>query len=63
MFCSKAQGKINTLKRGAPFLNIEKSKLIIYAFINSQFRYCPLTWMFHTLSHVDARLKFAIYCD
>ena len=48
MFYSEAQGKINTLKRGAPFLNIEKSTLIMNAF---------------TLSHVDTRLKFAIYCD
>ena len=64
MFCSKAQEKINALKRGAPFMNIEKSKLIRNGFINSQFRYCPLTRMFHSRSHVVLNIsKFAIYCD
>ena len=43
----KARAKISALGRLAPFMNIEKRKMIMNAFFNSQFSYCPLTWMFH----------------
>ena len=29
-------------------MNIKKRKLIMNAFITSQFGYCPLVWMFHS---------------
>ena len=29
-------------------MNVEKRKLIMNAFISSQFGYCPLVWMFHS---------------
>ena len=29
-------------------MNITKRKILINAFFNAQFSYCPLTWMFHT---------------
>ena len=45
--CGKARAKISALGRVAPFMNIEKRKMIMNAFFNSQFSYCPLTWMFH----------------
>ena len=38
---------ICALGRVAPFMNIEKRKMIMNAFFNSQFSYCPLIWMFH----------------
>ena len=31
-------------------MNIEKKRLIMKAFIESQFGYCPLIWMFHSRS-------------
>ena len=47
IICGKARAKISALGRVAPFMNIEKRKMIMNAFFNSQFSYCPLTWMFH----------------
>ena len=43
----KARAKISALGRVAPFMNIEKRKMIMNAFFISQFSYCPLIWMFH----------------
>ena len=40
--CGKARAKISALGRVAPFMNIEKRKMIMNAFFNSQFSYCPL---------------------
>ena len=48
--CSKAMAKIKTLARIAPFLNKRKRKLLMNAFFKSQFSYCPLSWMFHSLT-------------
>ena len=31
-------------------MNIEKNRIILKAFIGSQFGYCPLIWMFHSRS-------------
>ena len=47
IICGKARAKISALGRVAPFMNIEKRKMIMNAFFNSQFSYCPLIWMFH----------------
>ena len=45
--CGKARGKISALGRVAPFMNIEKRKMVMNAVFNSQFSYYPLIWMFH----------------
>ena len=34
----------------APFVNVDKKRMIMKAFIESQFGYCPLVWMFHSQS-------------
>ena len=47
IICGKARAKISDLGRVAPFMNIEKRKMIMNVFLNSQFSSCPLTWMFH----------------
>ena len=44
----KAGQKQHALPRIAFFMNVKKRKLIINAFISSQFGYCPLVWMFHS---------------
>ena len=31
-------------------MNIEKKRIVMKAFIESQFGYCPLIWMFHSRS-------------
>ena len=44
--CKKAGKKLNALARLAKFLSLEQRKLLMKSFIESQFGYCPLTWMF-----------------
>lgn len=46
--CRKACQKLNALARLAPYTNVEKRRIIMKAFIESQFGYCPLVWMFHS---------------
>ena len=45
---AKARAKLKALARIAPFMNIEKKKVLMKAFFMAQFSYCPLTWMFHS---------------
>ena len=45
--CDKASQKLNVLARLSFLMNLEKGRLIMKAFVNSQFGYCPLIWMFH----------------
>ena len=43
---SKANKKLNVLLRMQSFLSVEKREIIFKSFIESQFKYCPLVWMF-----------------
>ena len=45
--CKKAGIKLHALARISKFMNKEKLQ-ILKAFIESQFGYCPLIWMFHS---------------
>ena len=42
----KAQYKLHVIRRIRKFLTIEKAKMLGNAFIDSQFNYAPLIWMF-----------------
>ena len=44
--CRKAQYKLHALRRISKFLTIEKAKILGNAFIDSQFNYVTLLWMF-----------------
>ena len=44
--CKKANQKLHAFARIAHYLDSHKLKLIMKTFIESQFNYCPLTWMF-----------------
>ena len=46
--CRKASQKLHALARVSPYMDIIKRRTIMNAFINSQFGYCPLVWMFHS---------------
>ena len=46
--CRKVSLKINALTRVARYINKDKLRLILKAFRESQFGYCPLIWMFHS---------------
>ena len=45
--CRKASQKLHALARIAPYMQSNKRKILMKAFIESQFNYCPLLWMFH----------------
>ena len=44
--CRKASCKLHALRRVRKYLTPDKAKLLYNAFINSQFSYTPLIWMF-----------------
>ena len=45
--CRQASKKLHALARICTFMTQNKRKIIMKAFIESQFNYCPLVWMFH----------------
>ena len=45
--CSKANRKLSTLTGVAKFLPFKKKLILFKAFTESQFKYCPLAWVFH----------------
>ena len=46
--CKKTCQKLSALVRLAPLMNFDKKRMIMKAFIESQFGFCPLVWMFHS---------------
>ena len=46
--CSKVSLKLHALVRISNFMKEDKLRIIMKAFIESQFGYCPLIWMFHS---------------
>ena len=46
MLCSTANYKLHALRRIRKYLTLEKTKLLYNAFINSQFNYASVIWMF-----------------
>ena len=45
--CKKANQKLYALSRIAPFMDLKQGRNM-KAFVESQFGYCPLMWMFHS---------------
>ena len=45
--CNKAGNKISALARVRHHFSFEKRRMLFKTFIESQFSYCPLVWMFH----------------
>ena len=46
--CKRANQKLNALARVAPYMNMHKKRIIMKSFVTSQFKHCPLIWMFHS---------------
>ena len=44
--CKKASYKLHVLRRIRGYLTVEKARILANAFIDSQFNYAPLIWMF-----------------
>ena len=58
--CKKASNKLHALARVCKFMGQHKRRVIMKAFIESQFGYCPLIWIFHgnrTLNNVMNRIQ------
>ena len=45
--CDRAGNKLSALARVRHHFSFNKRRLLMQAFIQSQFSYCPLVWMFH----------------
>ena len=45
--CKKGNQKLHALARISNYLCKDKLRIVIKTFIESQFNYCPLVWMFH----------------
>ena len=46
--CKKADRKLSALSRISNYMGFEKKTILLKAFVESQFGYCPLTWMFYS---------------
>ena len=46
--CKKAQRKLTILMRLKKYLDFEKLRILFKTFFESQFKYCPLTWVFYS---------------
>ena len=44
--CKKAGRKIKALARVCKYLSLERRRALMKVFIESQFAYCPLIWIF-----------------
>ena len=60
--CKKACGKLNALARIPPFIVLSKRCILINAFFNSQFSYCPLIWMCHSRTNNSKKNRLHERC-
>ena len=44
----KANRKLSALARMSKYLKFEQRRIVFKTFVESQFGYCPLVWMFHS---------------
>ena len=67
--CKKAASKLTALARLAKIVPFDKKRLMMNSFIQSQFSYCPLVWMFCTrelnnrINSIHRRALRVIYLD
>ena len=67
--CKKANQKVSALARIARILPFHKRRLIFKSFIESQFSYCPLVWMFcsrkmnRKMNYIHERALRLVYND
>ena len=67
--CKKVGQKVTALARIMRFLPFDKRRLILKTFIESQFSYCPLVWMFcsqnmnRKINHIHERALRLVYKD
>ena len=67
--CKKVNQKVSALARVVQILPFHKRHLIMKTFIESQFSYCPLVWMFcsntmnNKINHIHERALRLVYQD
>ena len=67
--CSKASKKLYALGCIANFMSFNKCRTLVKAFIESQFNYRPLIWMFHSrtmnkkINRIHERALRLVYSD
>ena len=67
--CDKASQRLNALARLSSFMSLEKRRLIMKAFVNSQFGCCLYIWMLHNItlnnrtSRIHRRALRIVYRD
>ena len=67
--CKKVNQKVSALARIVGILPFQKRHIILKTFIESQFSYCPLIWMFCTrsmnkkINHIHERALRLVYQD
>ena len=65
--CRKAGNKLSVLARLSNFMSFKQRRILLKTFIESQFGYCPLIWMFHSrrlndkINHLHERSLRIVY--
>ena len=68
--CKKASKKLHALYRVCRYITLNQRTIIMKTFIESQFGYCPLIWIFHgnrtlnnTMNNIQERALRLVYTD
>ena len=67
--CKKASQKLHALCRISQYMSMTQKRIIMKAFIQSQFGYCPLVWIFHSrelnrrINRIQERALRIVYND
>ena len=67
--CKKVGQKVTILSRITKYMSLQKRRIVLKYFIESQFSYCPLIWMFHgritnnKINHIHERALRLTYND
>ena len=65
--CKKAGRKLAVLARLPKFMSFKQKRILMKTFVESQFGYCPLIWMFHSrkvnskIYHLQGRSLRIVY--
>ena len=61
--CKKASQKLHVLARIAHYMDFEKRRSLMKAFVISQFSHCPLIWMFHNRAIDNGIIRIIRYTN
>jgi len=67
--CKKAGRRLSVLARVSKYMSFDKKRMLFKAFVESQFAYSPLVWMFHSrktnsrINYIHERALRLVYAD